>query len=217
MSALGRLLVIPGIGRLAFKLLSIKAQYGIRRAWGHMAVTFTAPDGDVARLNIERGPTLPLPDRSKALASRYEQFDGRPEDYDMLLSLIQGVHGTHWAEQRREGRGQLWRISPPYVAALAQIARDADELVQRAGTVGEIYLDISERWRLAVNRQPMHRTSFRLALSSAAHKALRAEELGQGLYVWFGPDAPPGISARSRARLEAEVGEQVASRDIARR
>lgn len=113
------------VGSARTRLRVWRDQRSLRKAWRHIAVVFTLPEREIARLDIALGPCVPPPGRKRPLAGPFRQRTGTAEEMEALFRvMVPGSTAPAWATTRREGRGQLCVFADEFVQPLG--ARNGD-------------------------------------------------------------------------------------------
>jgi hypothetical protein len=187
--------------------------------WRRVVVIFTAPDREIAHLNVAVGPCVPRSGTKRPLVGPFRQETGTPAQLEALFRVVVAPPaGSAWEAKRRDGRGRLFAFSDEFVQPLARFSRDyqggakedpTDELIARTEAIATAWM--------STRSSPRNLQSAELRIAEAAWWARIAQERGQHLYGWFGPRARQKTPARlfdwvQRQRSMASQLEETESR-----
>jgi hypothetical protein len=186
-----------------------------------VAVIFSRPERDVARLNIEFGPCVPPPGRVRPLVGPFSQEDVTQQQIESLFDvLVSDPAAQPWDRITEAGAGKLAVFSAAFVDALVAVNRlvlDRDDQVrvkgrplteEQATWVLEPHNPVSDAW-LQRSTWPTDTTAYGLGatLGYWGAEARGSREKGQRLYSWFGPGVP--LKTMTFKRVPGEVEQLV--------
>jgi hypothetical protein len=186
------------------------------RRWRRLPyyVVFTATDRDIARMDVARGPCVPLPGRKRPLVGPFGMMVGTPRDLEALFRISPARSNSPWALKETSGPGRLYVFDAAFSNWLAGLSeayqfRPKDDPKSIEWT-DHVLPNLVRRWADEIGSGEWRLPSWNIA--GAAGSAKSAARKQQRLYAWFGPQAPLPLSPSLR-KVAADAASKGGARE----
>ena len=182
---------------------AVRLRQRLVRALGLMdhsvtVVVFTVPESRLRELDVALGPCVPESGRKRPLVGSLRQDGGEyPEQTAALYTVLTGRPSDEALRLlAQEGDGRLFAANPAFVAAMSAAHEHLEALKAQARVSGDNPTSSWHREWEALGQRWLREGGWPRTVTATTHRLGRlywahmAQQKGQQLYVWHGPEVP---------------------------